>query len=110
MTKPKVFWGRFLPKYDQIDRRNEDGIIDGDELAATLIEAVAPYRAIDDDYREKLQADFEYLDKQDASLVEELMSRETRLREVRRSKTAIKAALDALAPEKKVADGYAGAA
>lgn len=110
MKAPLHFWDLICPKYDQIDRRNEGGIIDGDELAATLIEAVAPYRAVDDEYREKLQADLNQLDGQETVLVEELMYRETRLKEVRRSKTAIKAALDALAPEKKVADGYAGAA
>lgn len=110
MTKPKIFWDRFFPKYEQIDRYNEGGVIDGDELASTLIEAVAPYRAIDDDCRDKLKVDFDRFVLQEAVLVEELMFRETRLMEVRRSKMAIKAALDALAPEKKVADGYAGAA
>lgn len=110
MKTPLVFWDRFFPKYPQIDRHDEEGIIDGSDFEAALVEGVEPYRPIDDEYREKLQADFEHLDKQDAALVEELMYRETRLREVRRSKTAIKAALDALAPEKKVADGYAGAA
>lgn len=110
MTKPKVLWDRFFPKYDTIERHAHGGVIDDAELSASLAEAVAPYRAIDEEYREKLQADLGGLIEQENTLIDELTYRETRLREVRRSKAAIGAALLELAPEKRVADGYAGAA
>lgn len=109
MTKPKVLWDRFFPKYDTIERHAHGGVIDDAELSASLVEAVEPYRPIDEQLHDKLQHELGCLIEQENALIDELTYRETRLREVRRSKAAIGAALLELAPEKGVADGYARA-
>lgn len=113
---------KIFPKYPSVERIYERGFEKGglvpagesglrdNEVAIQLTPAeIAPYRAIDDECREKLQVDFDRLDQQDAVLVEELMERETRLKEIRRSKAALKAAIDLL-DVPKPAEGYAGAA